>query len=228
MKARHGNRPRTHPEINRFRRHSFIAATLKVIAENGIENTTMAKIGEAANVSGALASHYFSSKEDLLIQAYQALFDTVFEEAHRAASQFRNEPVKQIKAIIAAVFGRVAFTTITRGAYLRFWAASLSNPELLKISRKSYQKDIEAIERLMQRAAPDSKDFNARRAALSLVSMMDGFWLDMSFAKNTLTAKLAVELCCQYVDVLLPGSAPSDDKDDARRLAHPAIGVPPT
>ena len=206
MKADKRDRPKTQPEINKFRRESLIAATLKVVAEKGIENATMAKIGEAANVSGGLPAHYFSSKEELLIQAYQTLLDDVFEVTAKAAGQFRNEPVKQIKAIVAAVFGKELFTDVTRAAYLRFWTASLSNAQLLKINRESYQKEIEAIERLMRRAAGDTrKNFDARQAAIGLVGMMDGFWLDMSLAKNTLTAKLAVDICSQYVDLVLAG-----------------------
>lgn len=207
MRAEKRTRPKTQPEINKFRRESLISAAIRVVAEHGIENATMAKIGEAASVSGGLAAHYFDSKEDLILQAYQKLLDDVFEITAKAAGIMRHEPLKQIKAIVAAVFGKELFTETNRAAYLRFWTASLSNAQLLKLNRDAYQKQIEAIERLMRRAAEDlSASIDAKRAAVGLVGMMDGLWLDMSLAKNSLNAKLAVDLCSEYVDMMLARS----------------------
>ncbi len=204
MKAKKLKRPKTQPEINKFRRESLIAATLKVVAEHGIENATFAKIGEEANVSSGLAPHYFSSKDELLMQAYQNLLDQVFDVTAKAAAEHRNEPVKQIKAIIAVIFGKDLFGPIPRAAYLRFWTASLSNPQLLAINQKSYVMEVDAMEHLFARAAAATgKKINARRAALGLICTMDGLWLDMSLSVDDLTVKIAVEICCEYVDMIL-------------------------
>ena len=32
---------------------------------------------------------------------------------------------------------------------------------------------------------------------------MDGLWLDMSLSVDDLTVKIAVEICCEYVDMIL-------------------------
>ncbi len=54
----------------------------------------MAKIGAEANVSGALVSHYFENKEELLVQANRALLDDVYRAASRSALRFRSDPGK--------------------------------------------------------------------------------------------------------------------------------------
>lgn len=82
-------RPKTHPEINKFRRDSLVAATLRVVATEGIENTTIAKICEAAGVSRGLANHYFQSKEELLLIAFQKLLDDLGETTRRASRSRR-------------------------------------------------------------------------------------------------------------------------------------------
>jgi hypothetical protein len=44
---------------------------------------------------------------------------------------------------------------------------------------------------------------DARQAALSLISMMDGFWLSMSINTDSVTAKQATGMCCNFVDMAL-------------------------
>jgi TetR/AcrR family transcriptional regulator, transcriptional repressor of bet genes len=204
MKPEKLERPKTQPEINKFRRETLMAATLRVVAEQGIENTTIVKICDAANVSRGLANHYFASKDDLLVQAYQGLLDQVFEVTAKAAAKHRDKPQEQIKAMIESVFSKALFSEVSRAAYLCFWTASLSNKQLLEINRDVYDKEVRAMEKLFRRAAEErGKKIDARQVALSLISMMDGFWLSMSINTDSVTAKQAVGMCCNFVDMAL-------------------------
>ena len=204
MKPEKLERPKTQPEINKFRRETLMAATLRVVAEQGIENTTIVKICAPANVSRGLANHYFASKDDLLVQAYQGLLDQVFEVTAKAAARHRDKPQEQIKAMIEAVFSKALFSEVSRAAYLCFWTASLSNKQLLEINRDVYDKEVRAMEKLFRRAADErGKKIEARQTALSLISMMDGFWLSMSINADSVTAKQAVGMCCNFVDMAL-------------------------
>ncbi|MBF4607693.1 TetR/AcrR family transcriptional regulator [Curtobacterium sp. VKM Ac-1393] len=50
------------------RRQEILDQTLDVVATRGIDGTSMRAIGEAIGVSHAALRHYFSSREDLLIE----------------------------------------------------------------------------------------------------------------------------------------------------------------
>lgn len=45
----------------------MIAAAVRIVAEQGLDNLTLAECGEAAGYSRGLAAHYFGSKEELIV-----------------------------------------------------------------------------------------------------------------------------------------------------------------
>jgi TetR/AcrR family transcriptional regulator, transcriptional repressor of bet genes len=127
-------RPRTHPEINKFRRESLIQATLQVVAEHGIENATVARICEAAGASRGLANHYFSGKEELLLLAFEKLLEDL-KEATGKAAKLQATPAGKLLAIVRTIFSEELFSNTARAAYLCFWTASLSNPQFKKVKK---------------------------------------------------------------------------------------------
>jgi TetR/AcrR family transcriptional repressor of bet genes len=206
MRTSELKRPKTQPEINRFRRESLMSAAVKVVAEHGIENTTIVKICEAANVSRGLANHYFDSKEDLLLKAYERLLDEVMEVTAKAGEAHPDNPREQVRAMISAIFGNQLFSETTRAAYLCFWTASLSNPQLLAINKASRRREVRAMERLLRRASEqDNTVIDVNEAAVSLIGMIDGFWLSLSLSVEDITPTRAVAMCHRYVDMLLDG-----------------------
>ena len=64
MKAR--TRPRTHPEIQEFRRKALIEATIASLARHGVAHTTVRMICAAAGISSGLLTHYYDSKDELM------------------------------------------------------------------------------------------------------------------------------------------------------------------
>ena len=215
------DRPKTHPEINKFRRDSLISATLRVVADEGIENTTVAKICEAAGVSRGLANHYFHSKEELLLIAFQKLLDDLGDVTRRA-SQEHESPTRKLFAIIHAIFKSEFFNSTARAAYLSFWTASLSNQQFAKINRANYGRYHSSVARLFEKAAKQrSVDINAKTAAIGLVGMIDGLWVDLSIGVDDFSPDDAVAACRDYVVHKL--SIPVDDPDLARHDNRPAV-----
>ena len=111
-------RPRTHREIQAFRRNSLIWAAVEVIAKHGIENASVAQICDAAGVSRGLINHYFLSKDDLLIKAIEALHQRIMEVTRAAASAHAGEPQAQLEAVVRAAHDPRAIDRFARSAYL--------------------------------------------------------------------------------------------------------------
>jgi AcrR family transcriptional regulator len=61
--ARGARRPHAQRRDEAERR--MIAAAVRIVAERGLDNLTLAECGEAAGYSRGLAAHYFGSKEEL-------------------------------------------------------------------------------------------------------------------------------------------------------------------
>lgn len=205
-------RPATQPEINRFRRASLIRAALEVVAREGIENATVAKICAGANVSNGLAAHYFENKEDLLSQAFARLLDDVSEATGRAAAGVEG-PKAKLNAIFSTVFSDDVYSDVARSAYLAFWAASLTTPVLLEINRAAYLRFHAAIEGLFARAAVEAGvAIDARAAAIGLMGLSDGLWLDLSIGVDDFTRGDATKACSEFVENALfprpPGRPP--------------------
>ena len=53
------------------RKEALILATLELVAENGVRGATVRGIAQRADVTQGLIRHYFSSKEELIIAAYE-------------------------------------------------------------------------------------------------------------------------------------------------------------
>ncbi len=217
------DRPKTHAEINRFRRDSLVAATLRVVAAEGIENTTVAKICEAAGVSRGLANHYFQSKEELLVIAFQKLLDDLGDVTRQAAQEQRT-PTRKLFAMIHAIFRSEFFNSTSRAAYLCFWTASLSNQQFARINRANYARYHSSVARLFESAAKQRNlDMNAKTAAIGLIGMIDGLWVDLSIGVDDFTPDDAIAACRDYVANKL--SISMEDPDLARIDVRPTYPV---
>jgi AcrR family transcriptional regulator len=55
-----------------------VAATLRLVAEHGIQGASMSRIAEAVGISNAALYRHFKNREEILIAAYDALIERVF------------------------------------------------------------------------------------------------------------------------------------------------------
>jgi len=77
---------RTHTERREEAEARMIDAAVRIVAERGLEELTLAECGEAAGYSRGLAAHYFGSKERLL-PAIAAHIVTDYSQRLRAGSR---------------------------------------------------------------------------------------------------------------------------------------------
>jgi len=66
----------------------MLQAAVKIVAERGLENLTLAECGEAAGYSRGLAAHYFDSKEGLISAIANHIVDA-YTRRQRADRRFR-------------------------------------------------------------------------------------------------------------------------------------------
>jgi AcrR family transcriptional regulator len=63
------------------------AATLEVVAKEGVEGATTARIAEAAGLSPAALYKHFATRKELLIAALDSLYDTIHRDVLESSSE---------------------------------------------------------------------------------------------------------------------------------------------
>jgi AcrR family transcriptional regulator len=76
------------PALQALRRPQIVEAALKVIAEHGIQNTTLDLVANEAGMSKGGIVHYFSTKDELIKEAMVAFYGGIFKRGRETRDQF--------------------------------------------------------------------------------------------------------------------------------------------
>ena len=86
-----------------IRRDALVKAAIAEIGEAGSLDVTVSQIARSAGVSGALAHHYFGTKDALLVSAMRHILGLYGEEVRTALYGART-PRDRLEGIIRASF----------------------------------------------------------------------------------------------------------------------------
>lgn len=181
-------RPRTHREINAFRRRTLIEGTIRSLAAHGVAGTTLKTIADAAGASHGLVGHYFGSKDDMLAAAFRHLCDVIAAEIGGAARTRGTDAVRRLEATVEVTFAPPVFDPVNLRAFVMFWHEALSNDALRAIKHELYENYRATTARLFARAAAErGLVLDTRAAATGLLALIDGLWLEMALDPATCT-----------------------------------------
>jgi TetR/AcrR family transcriptional repressor of bet genes len=197
-------RPSTQKEIQVFRRLSLIEGALESIATHGLNGTTVQTISESSGSSRGLVNHYFKNKDELIVAAYRHLAD----EWENRVSAFMRESGKsaeeRLKALAIASFHPDVLKQKWLKAYLAFWNEAQHAASLRNVNREVNAHYRETVTRLFARAGVEKSCLiDAEGAALGLLALIDGLWLQLAIDPSTLDASRAQATCCAYIDRML-------------------------
>src|SRR3954468_1877231 len=96
--------------IAQERKQDLIEAAIRNIADHGYDAVTVATICEEAGFSRGLIGHYFSGKDELLLEAIQRFSTQLAEANHDAAEAAGSDPVNRLHAIVRSSFSPPGFT----------------------------------------------------------------------------------------------------------------------
>jgi AcrR family transcriptional regulator len=189
-------RNRQSPEV---RRRELIEATMRSIARFGYSGTTIETICAEAQVSRGLINHHFGSKEELIRQSYKALRDEWVAQTHGAVAEPCADPEDRLRAMIRTSFGPTMFKQEYLGIWAGFWSAIGKSPALRKLNRELFDKDREAYQGIFEEIARKrGKKIDSRRAALTVIALIDGFWLEWCLDPKIFTAAEAEAACLAF------------------------------
>ena len=179
------------------RKDALIAATLRLMAKDGPEATTVRAIAEEAEVTQGLIRHYFLSKEELINAAYERhmadLLAMVQTGAPENGSSARQRLVGFVEAVLTA--------PVMDAEAIAIWAGFIHmvkrDERMRATHRRTYLQVRDCLEVLIRGAFEEAGDIpdsaTLRRHAIACNAVLDGLWLEggvlpEAFAEDELTA----------------------------------------
>lgn len=114
------------------RPEALYQAALDVFSKNGYHATRLEEVAKAAGVSKGTIYNYFENKEDLLRQALEHKFETVFLTTENALESFQGTAAEKLRFYLSRAWGRTL--TENWGRFHKLILGEIANelPELFR------------------------------------------------------------------------------------------------
>ena len=183
-------KPTVQPRYRRYtseqRGAMLIEAGLACLARGGILGFTIDNICREAGVSRGLITHHFKSKDGLLV----AIYATMYSRSLAVFSDPDNPP--DIVGIVEAEFHPDVFNRETITIWLALWGEIVTNPALNTEHHLNYARYRRGVEQALARtAAARGRQIEQETLAITVISLIDGLWLENCLAPDLMSAQNA-------------------------------------
>jgi TetR/AcrR family transcriptional regulator, transcriptional repressor of bet genes len=154
------------------RRAELVDAAWRVIAEEGLEAATMRRIAEAAGCTTGRVTHYFDSKDDVLVAALREVY-------RRAAERIRRHiGGADVAAVLLDVLVDALPVDEDRQlewkVWLAFWGRAAADERLRHEQEQRYAEWRGLLDMLIRRARPHDAAADRRTAVDLIAGAIDG------------------------------------------------------
>jgi AcrR family transcriptional regulator len=154
------------------RRAQIVAATWDALGTVGLEGATMRTIAERAGCSTGRLTHYFASREEILIAALRQVHELAGTRMISAAAGATGADA--VRAVLLEALPLDAERRREWRVWLAFWAQATVDPALREENERRYAEWREVLDRLLVEAVPGlGADERAGRVE-DLVAIIDG------------------------------------------------------
>ena len=165
------------------RKAALIEATLDCVARLGVRGVTVRAIAASAEVTQGLIRHYFSSKDELVRQAYRL---HMREMADVVAVPRELDGAARLAHLVHASLSPPVATPRSVAIWANFVALVPCDAAIAKIHRQEYVAFRDMIESALDDAMqPAGRRISAAQRAgyaIALNALIDGLWLEAGLA----------------------------------------------
>jgi TetR/AcrR family transcriptional repressor of bet genes len=190
----------------RYRRYSsevragmLIEAGLACLARGGITAFTVDNICRESGSSRGLITHHFGSKDGLLSQVYAAAYRPMLENLVSSSGK-----TLQLGEMLDRMLSAETFTKESLNVWLALWGEIATNSVLQAEHRKHYsiyRSTVAAA--ISDLAATRGLDIDPEGLAISVISLVDGLWLEQCLDPDLLTPERARAACQRLLEPIL-------------------------
>ncbi len=184
-------------------------ATLDCISEFGLQGATVRRIAARADVTPGLIRHYFSSKDQMLQDAYRQVMTGMTSAVAAAGNRGQESARARLHDFIVANLT----PPVADGRTLSFWAAFISHvradPAFAEIHRESYLAFRSALEALvadvMAEAGEKPDPLRCQKLAIAINAVIDGLWIEGTLVGDLFAETPLPDIAIRSVEALLGG-----------------------
>jgi AcrR family transcriptional regulator len=206
------------------RREEFAAAALRVIMRAGVGGLTVREVAKEAGFTTGALTHYFHSKDQVLIEASEYSAKLVRPRMERKG----REP-DALSALRGVVELALPITPTVRGywrIWFGFWERAAYNPAVARVMRARYDEWRGRLAVLIRRAQDEGAAparFDANLAAQELVALVDGISIQVLLGTGRIPAARQREIIENWIGLMRAGHAghridPVDGQDAPRAV----------
>ncbi len=168
----------------------------------------MRQVAAEAGVSAGLVRHHFEGMHRLVAETYRSTGKEIAAVVAAALEAAGGEPEARLRAFIDANLRPPLLDPERLAVWLAFWSLARSDAEIRRIHARVYREYRRMIEEMLTAlAAALKRPIDTRRAALHLVALLDGLWLEHCLDPETFDAAEAAAIAHRWVDGLRAGAA---------------------
>jgi AcrR family transcriptional regulator len=155
------------------RREEIAQVACQVVAEHGFEQTTVARIAEAAGYTTGMVAHYYESKQDIILAALRLILTRIEERLNRQHERGERNllgVLSEALPIDAARFTECAF-------WMAFWGQVSADKKLRRLNAWVHREYMRLFARCFAEHWPESAQWPkpVRDQALrSVVTFVNG------------------------------------------------------
>lgn len=201
------------------RRRQVINATLERIAGNGFEGLTLDTIAKTAGISKGVIAYYFSNKEELIAQSFEAFLDhygRIVEVALEGASSALEMLDQMVDLVIFPPASTDCFDSdfdffiqLSKERYfgllIRYYARIINSDRLRKSYQQFYDQYLAGLIQIIEFGITRKEFFvkNARSSAYHLLAQLDGIILYQALGFQPFDESAVISSCKQCIRLLL-------------------------
>jgi len=176
-----------------LKRIGALAATLRVIARDGLEKTTIRAIAKEAGCSAGSLAHYFGDKEDILRQALELADARIAKRMADIISE--SEPNFALREVLAQVLPIDDDRTVELTLDVNFWGRALIHPELRGLEHEDHDRWRNIVLGLVSSIKSSNKSsLSAVDLTDVLIAFLDGLGLQALIYPELFPADRQLEL----------------------------------
>ena len=210
------------------RKGAVITATLNLISERGTSGIRLKGVAREAGISVGTIQHYFDSREDLIISAYQQHSKNVIALIEGSFSD-TTDPWTSLAQTIHDFLHLADFSMRTR-LWIEFVAAATRNDELRFLLDEVFLAWKQVIRRIVEAGTADgsfSPQVDAEIAVDALLAQLDGFEIAHATGAAGTNVERIESVLNQTAQVLLgASSSPTSEAADTSSASVATVASP--
>lgn len=119
------------------RRLELLKAAFREVAEKGFSEVTLDDIARRAGVSKGVTLYYFDSKEDLFLELFGWLIDSIHQRMRDAVAAVE-DPVEKVRALVALIFPSPSKNRAFFRAYVDFCGLASRREAFRQVGERFY------------------------------------------------------------------------------------------